>query len=200
MQTSTNPAPTRSTPGRWVGGLAGVVACVITVFAAAILSSSFADPSSLVLLVVGGLPIAFLGGRALLPVARSGGWLEAFAVGLIFGLIAPPLGALEVILVGLLALPGSTTGLEPGYLVLLPIVLVFSYAVAFLTVPAGLIWALIVRAIPKHVLESMDLGRCLRLSRLAGSLPGLRRGQARSADVPRDSESWFVTYDGRISR
>ena len=98
--------------------------------AAAVIATGFANPSSLVLLVIGGLPIAFLGGRALLPVARSGGWWEAFAVGLIFGLIAPPLCALEVLLVGV-ALPGSTTGFEPGYLVLLPSALVFSYAVAF---------------------------------------------------------------------
>jgi len=200
MEESTNEASGHRTPGRWVGGLAGVVACAITGFAAALLASGFSDLSSLVLLMIGGLPIGFLGGRALLPVARSGGWLEAFAVGLIFGLIAPPLGALEVLLVGLLALPGSTTGLDPGYLVLLPIVLVFSYAVAFLTVPAGLVWALIVRAIPEHVLESMDLGRCLGPTRLAGSILGMRRGRSRSAGVSRDSESRLVAYDSQRSR
>jgi hypothetical protein len=173
---------------------------VITGFAAAVIASGFASQSSLVPLVIAGLPIAFLGGRALLPTARSGGWLEAFAVGLIFGLIAPPLGAIEVILVGLLALPGGTTGLDAGYLVLLPIVLVFSYVVAFMTVPAGLIWALIVRAIPNDVLVSMDLSRCLRPARLAGSISGLRHRRTRSIDESRDPESRFVAYGGRNSR
>ena len=142
MQKPTNERPSHATPGRWVGGLAGVVACVVTGLAAAAIGNSFLSPSGLVPLVIGGLPIAFLCGRALLPAARSGGWLEAFGVGLIFGMIAPPLGAIEVILIGLLALPGGTTGLDAGYLVLLPVVLLFSYVVAVLTVPAGLIWAL----------------------------------------------------------
>jgi hypothetical protein len=165
MNESTHERPRHPTSGRWVGGLVGVVACVVTGLAEGIIGTGLVSPSGLVPLVVGGLPIAFLGGRALLPAARSGGWLEALAFGLVFGILAPPLGAIEVILVGLLSFSGSTTGLDAGYLVLLPFALVFSYVVAVLTIPAGLIWALIARAIPDHVLESMDLGRCLGSTR-----------------------------------
>src|SRR5882757_3205017 len=87
MHKSLNEGPSHPTPGRWVGGLIGVVACMITGLAAGVIGNGFLSASSLVLLVVGGLPIAFLGGRGLLPAARSGGWLEACAVGLIFGMI-----------------------------------------------------------------------------------------------------------------
>jgi hypothetical protein len=110
----------------------------------------------------GGLPIAFLGGRALLPAARSGGWRTALGIGLVFGLIAPPLGAIEVILVGLLPFSGATSGFDDnvtGFLVLLPIALVYSYVVVVLTVPAGLLWGLMVRAIPESLLVSMALRR-----------------------------------------
>ena len=158
MQASTNEVPRHPTPGRWVGGLVGVVVCVITGLATAVIGYGFLSPSSLVPIVIGGLPIALLGGYALLPAARSGGWLEAFAVGLIFGMIAPPLGAMEVILVALLPSWGRTTGFDVGYLGLLPIALLFSYVAAVMTVPAGLLWALIARAIPEKVLRSVDLG------------------------------------------
>jgi hypothetical protein len=173
MQTSTNDGPNRATRGRWVGGLVGLAACVATALVAGAVATvtngvdsagrnSFLSPDGLAFIWVGGLPIAFLGGRALLPAARSGGWLTALAVGFMFGLIAPPLGAIEVILVGLLPFSGATSGFDDnvtGFLVLLPIALVYSYVVVVLTVPAGLLWALMVRAIPEHVLQSVDLGR-----------------------------------------
>ena len=87
------------------------------------------------------MPIAILGGRALWPVARSGGWLTALAVGFGFGLIAPPLGALEVVAVALLPFSGATSGFGDnvlGLFVILPIALVYSYVVVVVTIPAGL--------------------------------------------------------------
>jgi ascorbate-specific PTS system EIIC-type component UlaA len=173
MEASANHLPHRTTPGRWVGGLAGVAACVAIAIATGVVvmltdpngwarGNGFLGQEGLVMIAVGGLPIAFLGGRALLPAARSGGWLTALAVGFTFGLIAPPLGAIEVVLVAMLPFSGSTSGFDDnvtGFLFLLPIALVYSYVVAVLTVPAGLLWALIVRAIPEHALQSVELGR-----------------------------------------
>jgi len=164
MQAPTKEGPNRATPGRWVGGLVGAGACIATVAAAAVLVAStdpegwstgngFLSSESVVVFTLGGLPIAFLGGRALLPAARSGGWGTALAVGVLFGLIAPPIGAVELILVALLPFTGATSGFDDnvtGFLFLLPIALVYSYVVAVLTVPAGLLWALIVRAIPER--------------------------------------------------
>ena len=164
MQASTNDASSRTTIGRWVGGLVGVVACVATTLVAGVVakatigddtagSNGFLGQGNLVWITMGGLPIAFLGGRALLPAARSGGWLTALAVGLVFGLIAPPLGAVEVVLAAMLPFSGATSGFGDkltGLLFILPIALVYSYIVVVLTVPAGLLWALIVRAIPER--------------------------------------------------
>ena len=95
------------------------------------------------------MPIAFIGGQALLPAAGSGGWLAALAVAFVSGWSAP-LGAIEVVFASMLPLR-----LEPGFgdnvgglLFVLPIAVVYSYVVVVLTVPAGLLWALVVRAIP----------------------------------------------------
>ena len=173
MDESTNEGAGHPTPGRWVGGLVGIGACLATIWAAGAIAV-FADPEGLGSgngllspeylkgIALGGLPIAFLGGRGLLPAAKSGGWPTALAVGIGFGMIAPPLGAIEVVLVGMLPFSNATSGFDDnvtGFLILLPIALVYSYIVAVLTVPAGILWAVLVRALPRHFLESMDLGR-----------------------------------------
>ena len=163
--------PSRTYPGRWVGGLVGVCACVLTILIAGIVLMSASadtarhwalfDPGSLVGIALGGLPIAFLGGRALLPAVRSGGWLSALAVGFAFGLVAPPLGAMEVVTFAILPFSGATSGFGDnvsGFLLLLPLALVYSYVVVVLTVPAGLLWALIVRAIPDRGLDMLRIG------------------------------------------
>ena len=171
METSTHDAPKPAAPGRWLGGFVGIAALVATAMAAGAVvtlmngddsaeSSGFLSSDGLGFIWAGGLPIAFLGGRALLPAARSGGWLTALAIGLVFGLIAPPLGAIEVILVGLLPFSGATSGFGDnvtGLLVILPIAVVYSYVAAIITIPAGLLWALMARAIPEDLLVSMDL-------------------------------------------
>jgi len=155
-------------PGRWVGGLIGAIVC-LGVYLAAV--SSIPNGSSsgggffswdfLTMVGVGGLPIAILGGRALLPAARSGGWLTAIAVGLGFGLLAPPLGGIEVIVFEIAQSAGSSSrsgGDVLSLLALSPIVLIYSYVVVVVTVPAGILWALIVRAIPQRGLDSVQAG------------------------------------------
>jgi hypothetical protein len=164
MEASTNDASSPTTIRRWVGGVVGMAACVAITLVAGMVARSTTgkdpngndglfDPNGLVWLAVGGLPIAFLGGWALLPAARSGGWLTALGIGFVFGLVAPPLGAIEVVLVGLLPFSGATSGFDDnvtGFLFILPIALVYSYIAVVVTVPAGLLWALIVRAIPER--------------------------------------------------
>jgi hypothetical protein len=173
MQASAKEVRGRAAAGRWVGGLVGIGVCLATILAAGALAqladpkgwgsgNALLSPGYLKGIALGGLPIAFLGGRALLPAARSGGWLTALAVGFGFGMIAPPLGAIELVLVGMLPFSNATSGFDDnvtGFLILLPIALVYSYIVAVLTVPAGILWAVLVRAIPRHLLESMELGR-----------------------------------------
>ena len=88
--------------------------------------------------------------------------MTALAVGIGFGMMAPPLGAIEVILVGMLPFSNATSGFDDnvtGFLVLLPLALVYSYVVVVLTIPAGLLWGVMVRAIPEHLLRSLDLRR-----------------------------------------
>ena len=166
MDTPIGAQSVRPHPGRWIGGLVGgVVTVAVTLVADAVTSPQTADNgflgSDLAGVALGGLPIAILGGRALWPVARSGGWLMALGVGFGFGLIAPPLGALEVVAVGLLPFSGATSGFDDnvlGFLVILPIALVYSYVVVVLTIPAGLAWAVIVRAIPERGLDHLRIG------------------------------------------
>ena len=88
--------------------------------------------------------------------------MTALAVGFGFVMIAPPLGAIEFVVVGMLPFSNATSGFDDtatGFLLLLPIALVYSYVVVVLTIPTGLLWAVIVRAIPDHLLVSMDLRR-----------------------------------------
>ena len=163
MEASIHDGSSRTTLGRWVGGLAGVAACVATILVAGVVaramsgdsdgSSGVVGPDSLIWVGVGGLPIAFFGGLALLPAARSGGWLTALGFGVVFGLIAPPFGAIEVVLFSMLPFSGTTTGFgdgAAGLLLLSMLAVIYSYVVVVSTVPAGLLWALIVRAIPEH--------------------------------------------------
>ena len=123
MQASTNDTSSRTTIGRWVGGLVGMAACVAITLVAVLIArfttgddpngnDGLFDPNGLLWIAIGGLPIAFLGGRALLPAARSGGWMTALGIGFVFGLVAPPLGAIEVVLVGLLPFSGATSGFD----------------------------------------------------------------------------------------
>ena len=83
MQASTNDTSSRTKIGRWVGGLVGMAACVAITLVAGMVARftsgndpsrnyGLFDPNGLLWIAIGGLPIAFFGGRALLPAARSG--------------------------------------------------------------------------------------------------------------------------------
>jgi hypothetical protein len=165
----------RASPGRWLGGAVGALICLGIVAAGQVLAESGATRRSsggsglasldgLTALGLGGLPIAILVGRALLPAARSSDWLPALGVGLAFGLIAPPLGAFEVVAIATLPDSGSSSGFGEatlGFLFLLPIALVYSYIAAVVTIPGGLLWVVVIRALPDSLLEALAIGRPL---------------------------------------
>jgi hypothetical protein len=115
-------------------------------------------PSSLTIDWVGigvlGAPVGFVLGRQGLPTARSAGWGTALLTGVGLGLIAPPLGALEI-LIGLGFVPTSGVGSPPGLgtLILLPFAIPLSYAAVVMTVPVGIAWAVGVRTLSPRLLE-----------------------------------------------
>lgn len=161
-------------PGRWVGGVVGALVCLGIAGTSHLLSILNADGDSgrqagwLSWDVLGvsllGLPIAILGGRALLPAARSGDRATALQIGLGFGLLAPPIGAIEIVAGGMLPDLRATSGFGDGavgWLYLMPFALVFSFVAAVLTVPAGLVWAALVRAIPESSLRRLEVPRPL---------------------------------------
>ena len=95
-----------------------------------------------------GIPVAFVIGRELSPKVYAGTMSDAVAVGLLFGIMAPPLGALEIF-VGPLVVPTAIDPVTiPPYLAFLVVALGFSYIAAVITVPVGLLWAIVVRRLP----------------------------------------------------
>jgi hypothetical protein len=150
-------------PGRWIGGLIGAVVS-LAVSGVGLLIGDTGEPASaffldggLVGLGLAGIPVAFLAGRALLPQGRAGGTGQGLAVGLMLGLLAPPLGAV-LILFGAVVPGPSSVGLDDalGLLVLLPFAAVFSYVASVVTVPAGLAWAVLVRALPEEAFRRWE--------------------------------------------
>ena len=163
-------APPADHPGRWVWGLVGVaVSLLVSGIGLAIGdvdgSNSLTSLSGLVPLGLAGAPIAFLLGRAFLPSVRSSGWAGAVGVGVGIGLVAPPLGAVEILLLsGVRAALEGTGGGEPittllTPLVLLPIAIAYSFIAVVATVPAGIVWALLVRALPDGLLRRARMPR-----------------------------------------
>lgn len=152
-------------PGRWLGGLVGALLS-LAVSAVGLLmgedpieASAIVGIGGLVGLGVAGLPVGFLLGRALLPAARSQGIAGAVGVGLAFGLAAPPLGAIVVLLglaIPVLAEGGLVDAL--AVLLLLPYAFVFSYVASVATVPAGIVWGAVVRLLPEAVLVRAAVG------------------------------------------
>ena len=141
-------------PGRWVGGVAGAVSSLLAAGVIAVLSGD-ANPArnAAVLIPLLGVPIGFVLGRHLFPLARPGGWSAALGAGLLLGWIAPPLGAIEIFLgPGLLTRAAADTGLGTsgwlGLVFFLPFGLVFSYLAVVITIPVGLAWAVLVKLIP----------------------------------------------------
>ncbi len=150
-------------PGRWLGGLIGVLSCLA---AALVLflsagpgddgSPAFVDLSGLTIPLLG-IPIAFALGRLAYPSIRSGGWRWALVVGVLIGLAAPPLGAIEILFGPFLLPVGSGSSDQVLMIALLPIALVFSYVAVIVTVPVGLVTALVIRALPAGLPERLRM-------------------------------------------
>lgn len=141
-------------PGRWFGGLAGAassLAAAVALFAA---EGPFDDQSPSLLrgptftIALLGVPIAFALGRAAFPSIRSGGWRWALVVGVLMGLAAPPLGALEIVLRPLLLPLDPAASDQVVLIAFLPVAVVFSYAVVWITIPVGILTGLAIRALP----------------------------------------------------
>jgi hypothetical protein len=150
-------------PGRWLGG---VVGALTSAAAAGVLYriSGETDPTkdAATFVALLGIPIAFALGRALLPEVRSGGWGWALWTGIAVGLIAPPIGAV-VILLGPALVPAGV--MSPDFnafnLAILPIALPFSFVALPITIPVGLVWALIARWLPEDDLTLQRAPRWL---------------------------------------
>jgi hypothetical protein len=157
-------------PGRWLGGLVGAMCSIaVAAFGWLVLGSSLDDEASLFgqesLVWVGllGAPIGYLLGRALMPTARSGGWGTALLTGVGFGLAAPPLGAIEILALASTPIggPGGLGSGGPAVMMFLPFALVFSYAAVIATVPAGLLWSVVVRALSPATLARLAAPRAI---------------------------------------
>lgn len=159
------PAVPADHPGRWVGGLIGALsslaaALVVNVVVDAPAILEWDSWSAIGLL---GIPIGFILGRELLPMARGAGWGRALATGMLLGWVAPPLGAVEILggsrLLELGNLSNSIGG--PVALVLLPIAIPVSFIAIFITIPVGIAWAILLRLVPDDTLVALRVARPL---------------------------------------
>ncbi|MEA2518952.1 MAG: hypothetical protein QOF49_1032 [Chloroflexota bacterium] len=152
-------------PGRWVGGLIGALASLAAAPVASALSAAptIFDWDSWSPIALLGMPVAFALGRALLPVGRSGGWSRALSTGMLVGLIAPPLGAVEVLAGSRLLDVGNlnTSIGGPVALVLLPVAIPISFIAIFMTLPVGIVWGILVRLVPDRAFAAVRVPRPL---------------------------------------
>ena len=147
-------------PGRWIGGLVGALTS-LTVAGAALAAGwrmPWFDAEFLVWIGLLGVPVGFVLGRAALPTARSGGWVDAIGMGLLIGLAAPPLGAIELVLGGgalgsVSGFSGCDTAPMAAALILLLYAIPFSFIAVVLTVPAGIVWGALVAVLPERWLD-----------------------------------------------
>jgi len=142
--------------GRWLGGAIGALTSLVAAFVANRLATDGSRSLTTDWVTIGllGIPIGFALGRQLLPTARSGGWGTALMTGVGLGLIAPPLGALEI-LIGWGFISPDGLGGEPGLgtLILLPFAIPISYAAVVMTVPVGIAWAVAARLVSPALLK-----------------------------------------------
>lgn len=155
--------PSADWPGRWLGGLIGVLSCLVAAVVLFLLagpgderSPAFVDLSGLTIPLLG-IPIAFALGRVAYPSIRSGGWRWALVAGVLIGLAAPPLGAIEILFGPFLLPLASGSSDQILMIALLPIALVFSYVAVVVTVPVGLVTALVIRALPASLPERVRM-------------------------------------------
>ena len=151
------PEETQDHPGRWLGGAIGALSSLgaalvgMVILAEKQRGGGTYDPVGIALL---GIPIGWILGRQLFPMARSG-WRSALGAALLVAVAAPPLGAIEILSGAVfqsnasIGLGSSTPGLAA--LLLLPIALPFSFVALVVTAPIGLVWALLVGLIPATV-------------------------------------------------
>lgn len=160
-------APPTDHPGRWVGGLiGGVVSAVLALVAVALGDEPSVSIDRILawdgLAAVGlaGIPVGVIVGRALFPMARSGRRRMALVAGLAAGLVAPPIGAVGV-LFGQGLVESLARSEEPGavflYAILVPYALVLGYVAVVVTIPVGLAWAALARAIPEAWLRRLRM-------------------------------------------
>ena len=147
-------------PGRWLGGAIGAAVSLAAAIVAANVDARSSDGSILIDWVqIGllGMPIGFILGRELLPMARGAGWNRAIGTGLLLGWAAPPLGAIEILGGSrLLELGNLSTSIGgPIALVLLPVALPISFLAIVMTIPVGLAWAVLVRLVPDGSLAAL---------------------------------------------
>ena len=153
-------------PGRWLGGAIGALTSLgAAVIGMAILDEegrrAMYDPVGIALL---GIPIGWILGRQLFPMARSG-WRSASWAGLLVAVAAPPLGAIEI-LSGAVFQTNATIGFGSSTprlaaLLLLPIAIPYSYVAILVTAPVGLVWALFARLVPTSVPARLRVPRPL---------------------------------------
>lgn len=149
-------------PGRWVGGAIGVLATALVggaILAVDALDSGL-DLGAAAVVCLLGLPIAFVLGRHLAPIARDGGLGSAVWAGLSFGLLAPILGDVEIVMGSLLA-PWITRQSGAEAFVTAPIVLVFGLVFCWLSVPitlaVGFAWVAVMRVMPPDLATRLEV-------------------------------------------
>jgi hypothetical protein len=144
-------------PGRWLGGAIGAaVALAAAAVAGVVATQAQQVDATWAWIALLGVPVAFVLGRQLFPLARSDGWFRALGVGLLLGWIAPPAGAIEIVY-GLMT---AASVQEPGItalwsVLLLPFALVVSFVAVAITLPAGIVWAVAVRFVPDRLVARL---------------------------------------------
>lgn len=196
------PAPTvEDHPGRWVGGLVGALAS-LGVAAVGVALGETREPDAdwldldLIGLGIGGLPVGFMLGRALLPWTRSAGWKTALGAGVAAGFVAPPLGAVVLLA---LALVQSAWSLEAALVFpyLLAFALPYSYVAIVATLPAGVAASLVGRALPGELLRRARMPWPVSKLGVRHALAVLAVAAVAAAAVPyvADATDEFVCFD-----
>ncbi|HET7029107.1 MAG TPA: hypothetical protein VFI34_01245 [Candidatus Limnocylindrales bacterium] len=162
-------------PGRWLGGALGALASFLVGAGSWLVLHLLRDPDPLVaadaldaapLVAFLGIPIAFVLGRHLFPIAHRDGWRSAAAAAVTFALIAPPLGDLELVAgAGLTpwASLGSANPLSAiaGGILIGGVGLVFSYVALPVTAAVAATWVVLMRLLPAWLPRRLEMPRTI---------------------------------------
>lgn len=137
-------------PGRWIGGAVGTLLSLSLIAISMLLEAEEFRRGLTTLATLGllGAPIGFVVGRQFYPQARGRGWQDAVLVGTGLGWLAPPLGAVEIVVGQLATAVESGSRVDSSWLVILMIAIPVSFIAVLVTMPIGIAWGLIVHAIP----------------------------------------------------